>query len=169
MDYRCMVEGLCEIGKFFGEDYKDDAIKAVQSLILLEPNQAMVKAYNRVVSEFPQRFLPPLAKVRDIILQEGKKIREAEAIQREQEDRRQRTETPESLPKGHTEYSRACCSFLKAAFGRYHTLDELRKMAEDGERRFPGRGFDAWLKGSLNKGKVLPIDRMQKASGEERR
>jgi hypothetical protein len=165
MDYRCMVEGLEEVGKFFGEDYKPEAIKAVQSPILVEPNAAMARAYQRVISEFPQRFLPPLSKIRDIILQEGKRIREAEAIQREQEAAQRKAEEGRPMREPATPYGRACASFLVAAFSGNYSRAELLRMAEDGVKRFPGMtGFRGWVE-RLKPADVIPMDRRRVAGG----
>lgn len=149
MNHQYMVEGLKAIGSFFGEDYKPESIKAIQSVILLEPDAAMKQAYSRIVTEFPQRFLPPLAKVKDIIQQEGKKIREQESLEREKKDRLNRQNLPETLPQGHDAYSRACCEFLGKMFSGHYTKAEKRNLAEEGDRQFPGKGFRYWLEGSL--------------------
>lgn len=167
MDYRCMVEGLEEVGKFFGEDYKPEAIKAVQSPILVEPNAAMAKAYQRIISEFPQRFLPPLSKVRDIILQEGKRIREAEAIQREQEAAQRKAEEGRPIQEPATPYGKACTAFLVAVFSGNYSRDELLRMAEDGVKRFPGMtGFRGWVE-KLKPAEVILMDRRRVAAGGE--
>jgi hypothetical protein len=163
VDYKIMIEGLQMIGQFFGEDYKPDAIKAVQNAILLEPDAAMTSTYKRAVVEFPQRFLPPLSKVRDIIIQEGRKIREAETVEREREAERTKAEERKPWAPPNDPHGKACAKFLQAAFSGMYSHDELRVMADEGEKKFPGRGFDVWLKGAL---KPKVVEPKQRAAGE---
>lgn len=147
MNYEFLEVGVNSIADFFGGKYKPEAVRMVSGSVLVESDVALKYAYKRCITEFNN--LPPIAKVRDIIIQEGKKIREQQAIEREEEAKRQNKDMPRTLPSGSTEYSRACCSFLKAAFSGYYDKSELRKMAIEGEKKFPCMGFDAWLNGSL--------------------
>lgn len=157
MNQQFLEQGIKAIAVFFNGEYKPESIRMISGALLPESDAALKEAYRRCITEF--NTLPPVARVRDIILQEGRKIREQEAIEREREAQRQKAYAPKGLPDGHNDYTRACCEFLQRAFSGRYTREELRPMAEKGEKQFPGRGFDAWLKGSLSKGKVIELDR----------
>jgi hypothetical protein len=137
------------IGKFFGEDYKPESVKAVQNVMMLEPVGAMVAAYSRAISEFPQRYLPPISKIRDIVLQEGKKIRELETQQREREAAEMKKEEAQPIKEPSTPYGRACATFLAAAYSGEYGREQLWAMAEKQEARFHKMGFEQWLNGVL--------------------
>lgn len=152
MERRVFDEGMVAISGLFRRSYQPGAIAAIWPDVCNEPSQAMTKAFFRIEVEFHSDALVPIAKIRDMILYEGSRIREAEALQREVEAKRERLSQPTEVPKGHDEYSRACADFLKAVFSGRYTRDELAVKAAEGQQRFPGRGFDAWLNGSLSSG-----------------
>lgn len=155
-----LYQGLIQIAKFFGGEYREEQIRMVTGAILPEPDNALRSAYKRCCTEF--NALPTIAKVRDIVIQEGRKIRELEICQREQLAERMKREEQRPWNPGNDEHGKACAAFLAAAFGG-ESINRLRETAEEGERKFPGRGFDVWLKGAL-KPKVIELK--QRATGE---
>lgn len=159
-------EGMAMISRMFRKPLKADNIAAIWDDVKDEPDSAMTKTFYRVEIDFHPDALVPVGKIRDVIKSEGKKIREKEAVEREQEARRVKDGGVKSIPDGHTDHSRACCAFLKAAFSGVDN-GTLRKMAEDGESRFPGRGFDAWLNGALSIESKSPMSRRDLACGSD--
>jgi hypothetical protein len=157
------TQGMQMIGQYFGRPYKSDSIKAIWEDVKNEPDKAVDKAFIRVEIDFHQAQVVPIARIRDLILTEGKKIREAEICQREQLAEKMKREEQKPWNPGADEHGKACAAFLTAAFSGQYSHDQLREMAEDGERRFPGRGFDAWLNGALRP-KVVEMRR--RAAGE---
>lgn len=156
-----LEEGLKSIAGFFGGEYKSEQIRMVQGALMPEPEKALRDAYKRCCTEF--NGLPTIAKVRDIVMQEGRKIREAEIVEREREAERTKAEERKPWAPANDPHGKACAKFLQAAFSGQYSRDELRAMAEEGEKKFPGRGFDVWLKGAL-KPKVVELK--QRAAGE---
>jgi len=164
MERKWFDEGLAMISMMFRRPYKPETINAIWDAVKDEPGDAIVRSIKRVEVDFHPDALVPISKIRDIILAEGKKIREAQTVAREREAQRQKDAEAKSLPDGHTEYSRAVCDFLNAALAGVDR-SKLRTMAQEGARRFPRRGFEQWLNGALGD-KARQVDRMQKASGE---
>lgn len=164
MERREFDECMSVVSAMFRRPYKLETIGAIWASVQAEPAGALVRMLNRVEVDFHPDALVPISKIRDIILAEGKKIREGEAAEREREAQRQKDAEAKSLPDGHTEYSRAVCDFLNAALAGVDR-SKLRTMAQEGARRFPRRGFEQWLNGALGD-KARQVDRMQKASGE---
>lgn len=157
------TEGMKMIGQYFGRPYKPESIKAIWEDVKDEPDAAMNKAFMRVEIDFHQAQVIPIARIRDMVLAEGKKIREAETVEREREAERTKAEERKPWATPNDPHGKACAKFLQAAFSGQYSRDELRAMAEDGERQFPGRGFNYWLKGALRP-KVVELK--QRAAGE---
>lgn len=149
MEKAVLYAGIKDICEFFGQNYKPEAIRLIEPAVLSEPAFAMMEAITRVKVEFSPRAIPPIAKVRDIICQEGRKIRDEEITAREREAARARKELPAALPVGDDLYGKTCRKFLTLALSGQYDKGELREMALKGEERFPGRGFDAWINGCL--------------------
>ena len=137
-------EAMAKISGHFRKPYRDCDIDAIWPVVQDLPAGSLVKTYQRVTTDYHPDALTPIGKIRDIIVQEGRKILEQASIERENEDRRQRKEEMKSLPSGHDEHSRECCSFLGKVFSGKFTTAELLHMAEEGDKRFPGRGFKPW-------------------------
>lgn len=156
-----LKQGLNSIAGFFGGEYREEQIKMVAGALLPEPDNALREAYKRCCTEF--NTMPTIAKVRDIIIQEGKKIGEAQIVEREREAAQAKADERRGWTPPKDEHGKACAAFLQAAFSGMYSHDELRELAEAGERQFPGRGFDVWLKGAL---KPKVIEMKQRASGE---
>lgn len=157
------TEGMKMIGQYFGRPYKPESIKAIWEDVKDEPDAAMNKAFMRVEIDFHQAQVIPIARIRDMVLAEGKKIREAEITEREREAEQRKLDERKPWAPPNDPHGKACAKFLQAAFSGQYSRDELRAMAEDGERQFPGRGFNYWLKGALRP-KVVELK--QRAAGE---
>jgi hypothetical protein len=142
-------EGMGEISRLFRKGYKTETVAAIWDAVKSEPDSAMTRAFYRVEVEFHPDQLVPIAKIRDIILQEGKKIREADTVRREQESAQMKKEEAQPWAEPSTSYGKACASFLKAAFSGQYSREQLKAMAEKQEARFHKMGFDAWLDGVL--------------------
>jgi len=157
------AEGMKMIGQYFGRPFKPESIKAIWEDVKNEPDGAMNKAFMRVEIDFHQAQVIPIARIRDLILTEGRKIREAETTEREREAERTKAEERKPWAPPNDPHGKACAAFLQAAFSGLYSHDELMAMAEDGERTFPGRGFNHWLKGAL---KPRVAELKQRAAGE---
>ena len=161
MTHEFISQGLKSIAVFFGGEYRPEQVNMVVGSLTPEPDGALREAYKRCCTEF--NSLPTIAKVRDIVIQEGRKIREDETVEREREAEKLKAEECKPWAPPNDPHGKACVKFLQAAFSEQYSHDELRKMAEDGERQFPGRGFNHWLKGAL---KPRVVELKQRAAGE---
>lgn len=154
------------INSMFRRGYDAKAAASIWDAVRDEPDAAMVRAVKRIEMEFhPDQLVAP-GKIRDIILQEGRKIRDREAEGRQREADRLKAEEAQPWKTPVSVYGRAVVDFLSCDAMRDRDVEALRNTAEGCMKRFPGRGFEVWVTGALNRGKGPIMDRQQQAAGE---
>jgi hypothetical protein len=138
------IDAMRIISKMFRRGYTDEQAAKIWPAIKDEPNAAIHAAVMKVETDFHPDMLVPIGKIRDIILQEGKHIREEQVQEREREAQRMKAEEKRTLydyrPKGEFEKDAFECMIFCA--GDAKPDEKLKRIAEMA-RKYPHREYSA--------------------------
>lgn len=90
MDSAQFNRGMQIIGEFFPRAYPQQSIEVIRKEAEKEAPKAMMRAIDRVFTEFLPAKQPPIAEILKIIQQEGKKLRQEESQKREEDWNREK-------------------------------------------------------------------------------
>ena len=155
MEQAFLLQGLEAISEYFGERWKPESVKAVMADLLKEPDAALINAHARVYAEMNPRPFPPIARIADIIKDEGRKHRTAQAKEREYAWRREKGEDATGRVDGNplkhaarrSELAKRCVMYVSAY--REMSDDERLEFYRVMDAAYPGMHFDRagmWLK-----------------------
>lgn len=129
------------ISTYFAKPYRSDNIKAIWPEVKDMPEQAMNLAYKRVQQEFHHAALIPINRIKEIILQEGKRI-----LTKQAEDREREAAEKKAQERGLNEvqpissYDRECLKVVRAQMSDLEPQEKLKLIAAL-DKKYPNRGW----------------------------
>lgn len=163
MEVEVFGKGMQEVGKYFNGIYQPIVLEDIWPDCQKEPDDAMRNAYRRIRLEFNSKPTP--ARVRDLVQEEGRKIREAQIVRREESADAEKGQYAAGTAKAFqadAAVAQRSLLVIRAMIERKITRERALEGVRHLDAEFPAAGFAkaGYRLQDFYKQRNMPLDRI---------